>query len=310
MSRSFSRRATSASLRPSTRRRLRVADSTPSAVLTSVSADGVVGFGLLELTLRCGFGLIKAGLPVEGSLGEGELRFALVEALHRGDQIRLRLHHLRDCRSRTGIAAFHRVADLGNQSRHAAREGCQNQGAGVLVERDLADGLLLDAKHGRLDFDDTELVQLVGRNANRGRPLAMRLGRLRRGKIASSHQRDQQGSAQRRRLELDTYVPARWARDRAVDSTHHECTRVLHEGSVGTYHCCFPPVPPAAAERLEESDRIGKDGGLRLDPRQRCLQIGLLRAEETRKADLSAARSGRERARCSAPPTSPPQSPR
>ena len=71
----------------------------------------------------------------------------LVERLQRRDQVGLRLHDLRAVDLEQRIAALHLVADLGDQPRDAAGERRQHDGAGVLVECDLADGRLLQMRN-------------------------------------------------------------------------------------------------------------------------------------------------------------------
>ena len=89
-------------------------------------------------------------LPLLDDLREIELRARLVEGGDRGDEIGLRLHHLRAVDLEQRIAALDVVADLGDQPDDAAGERRQHDRAGVLVEGDLADRGLLHAE--RIEF--------------------------------------------------------------------------------------------------------------------------------------------------------------
>src|SRR5262245_58147259 len=57
---------------------------------------------------------------------------------------------------------------------------------------------------------------------------------------------------------------------------------------VGSHDGRFPPVPPAAAQRLEQRNGVGKAGRFGLDEGERGLQVGLLSAKQDGQTYLSA----------------------
>src|SRR5262245_5775569 len=115
---------------------------------------------LIDLALRRRPAAEQARLPVEHALGERDLGPGLLESLHRGDQIGLRLDHFRAVDLEQRIAAPHHVAQLGQQPRHAAGERGEHDCAGVFIEGDLAHRRLLHAERIRVHLDDIELLQL------------------------------------------------------------------------------------------------------------------------------------------------------
>ncbi len=112
-----------------------------------------VGFGgghvvarLVGLALRDRLVGDEAVIPIELALGDIEVRLRLVDRMQGRDQVGLRLHDFWAVDLEQRIAAFDLVADLGDHAGDAAGERRDYDGAGVLVECNLADRRLLQSE--------------------------------------------------------------------------------------------------------------------------------------------------------------------
>ena len=159
--------ATSSSLKPTMRSRAPRGFERDLGRADVVLRGDELGLRLLPVLERRRLAFVEILEPLLGDAREVELGACLVHGSDRRHEIVLRLHDIGAVDLEQRLAAFHLVADLGDQPGDAARKRRQNRGAGILVVGDLTDREFLHPEWIELDLADAELMHLVGGRSDR-----------------------------------------------------------------------------------------------------------------------------------------------